>query len=169
MPDNDFASFIERRRGRALPSGAILNAEGDVLGTHHGAIRYTIGQRKGLGVALAHPVFVTRIDAASNTVVLGEGEDLEASGLIADDWAWSAPACTMEALLDDAGRAGLRVCAKVRYRQPDQDARLYRDGAPGEMRIAFDRPQRAIAPGQAVVIYQGDTVLGGGTAKRALR
>lgn len=169
VPDNDFASFIERRRGRALPSGAILNAEGNVLGTHHGAIRYTIGQRKGLGVALAHPVFVTRIDAASNTVVLGEGEDLEANGLIADDWTWSAPAHAMEALLDDAGDTGLRVCAKVRYRQPDQDARLYRGDAPGEMQLAFDRPQRAIAPGQAVVIYQEDTVLGGGTAKRALR
>lgn len=168
VPDNDFASFIERRRGRELPAGDIVNAAGEVLGRHRGAIRYTIGQRKGLGVALAHPVFVTRVDAASNTVVLGESEDLDAGGLAAGDWVWSAPAREMEDALDAAGERGLPVCAKVRYHQPDQRARLLRGDAPGEMHLEFELPQRAIAPGQAVVVYDGETVLGGGTALRAL-
>ncbi|MDY2778221.1 MAG: tRNA 2-thiouridine(34) synthase MnmA [Collinsella sp.] len=169
VPDNDFASFIERRRGRPLPEGDILDTRGNVLGRHRGAIRYTIGQRKGLGVAMAHPVFVTSIDSVCNTVTLGEGDDLLASALVADDWIWSAPAPSMEEALDDAGGHGLAVTAKVRYHQPDQRAVLRRGDAPGEMRIDFELPQRAIAPGQAVVVYDGDRVLGGGTARRAIR
>ena len=96
VPDNDFATFIELRRGQALPEGDIVNAAGDVLGRHHGAIRYTIGQRKGLGVALAHPVFVTSVDPQTNRIVLGESEDLMSRALVADDWIWSAPASRME-------------------------------------------------------------------------
>lgn len=167
VPDNDFATFIELRRGQALPEGDIVNAAGEVLGRHHGAIRYTIGQRKGLGVALAHPVFVTSVDPQANRVVLGESEDLMSRALVADDWIWSAPASRMEAALDRAGEAGVPVTAKVRYHQQDQPARLMRGDDPGSYRVVFDQPQRAIAPGQAVVVYQGDVVLGGGTAVAA--
>lgn len=167
VPDNDFATFIEMRRGQALPEGDIVNAAGEVLGRHHGAIRYTIGQRKGLGVALAHPVFVTSVDPQANRVVLGESEDLMSRALVADDWIWSAPASRMEAALDRAGEAGLPVTAKVRYHQQDQPARLMRGDDPGSYRVVFDQPQRAIAPGQAVVVYHGDVVLGGGTAVAA--
>lgn len=168
VADNDFASFIERRRGRELPEGDIVNAAGEVLGRHRGAIRYTIGQRKGLGVAMAHPVFVTRVDAALNTVVLGESEDLEARGLVAGDWTWCVAPGGAETALDDAGGRGLEVRAKVRYHQPDQAARLMRGERDGEMRLEFESPQRAIAPGQAVVVYDGDMVLGGGTAIAAI-
>ena len=168
VADNDFASFIERRRGRELPEGDIVNAAGEVLGRHRGAIRYTIGQRKGLGVAMAHPVFVTRVDAALNTVVLGESEDLEARGLVAGDWTWCVAPGRAETALDDAGGRGLEVRAKVRYHQPDQAARLMRGERDGEMRLEFESPQRAIAPGQAVVVYDGDMVLGGGTAMAAI-
>lgn len=167
VPDNDFATFIELRRGQALPEGDIVNAAGEVLGRHHGAIRYTIGQRKGLGVALAHPVFVTSVDPQANRIVLGESEDLMSRALVADDWIWSAPASRMEAALDRAGKAGVPVTAKVRYHQQDQPARLMRGDNPGSYRVVFDQPQRAIAPGQAVVVYQGDVVLGGGTAVAA--
>ena len=167
VPDNDFATFIELRRGQALPEGDIVNAAGDVLGRHHGAIRYTIGQRKGLGVALAHPVFVTSVDPQANRIVLGESEDLMSRALVADDWIWSAPASRMEAALDRAGEAGVPVTAKVRYHQQDQPARLMRGDNPGSYRVVFDQPQRAIAPGQAVVVYHGDVVLGGGTAVAA--
>lgn len=167
VPDNDFATFIELRRGQALPEGDIVNAAGEVLGRHHGAIRYTIGQRKGLGVALAHPVFVTSVDPQANRVVLGESEDLMSRALVADDWIWSAPASRMEAALDRAGDAGVPVTAKVRYHQQDQPARLMRGDNPGSYRVVFDQPQRAIAPGQAVVVYHGDVVLGGGTAVAA--
>ena len=167
VPDNDFATFIELRRGQALPEGDIVNAAGDVLGRHHGAIRYTIGQRKGLGVALAHPVFVTSVEPQANRIVLGESEDLMSRALVADDWIWSAPASRMEAAFDRAGEAGVPVTAKVRYHQQDQPARLMRGDNPGSYRVVFDQPQRAIAPGQAVVVYQGDVVLGGGTAVAA--
>lgn len=167
VPGNDFATFIELRRGQALPEGDIVNAAGEVLGRHHGAIRYTIGQRKGLGVALAHPVFVTSVDPQANRIVLGESEDLMSRALVADDWIWSAPASRMEAALDRAGEAGVPVTAKVRYHQQDQPARLMRGDNPGSYRVVFDQPQRAIAPGQAVVVYQGDVVLGGGTAVAA--
>lgn len=168
VPDDDFASYIERRRGRALPEGDIVDAAGNVLGRHRGAIRYTIGQRKGLGVACAHPVYVTAIDAAANTVTLGEADDLLASGLIADDWVWSAPADAMEELLDEAGAAGVPAGAKIRYHHPTRACRMRR-GADGSVELAFDEDERGIAPGQAVVAYAGDVVLGGGTVVRALR
>lgn len=170
VPGNDFASYIERRNGAPLPEGDIVDTSGKVLGHHHGAIRYTIGQRKGLGVACAHPVYVTGVDAAKNTVILGEVEDLMAHGLVADDWIWSAPADIMEGLLDEAGKAGLPVSAKIRYRHPARPARLRRAaGAAGTLELAFDEPERGIAPGQAVVVYAGGIVLGGGTVTRALK
>ena len=170
VPDGDYARFIEDRTGRAIEGGDIVWRDGSVVGHHAGALRYTIGQRKGLGVAMAHPVYVTGIDTATNTVQLGEASDLEARSLIADDWVWSAPADRMEAALD---RGGLRVTAKYRYHQKDQAALLTRasevDDAQGRIELTFDAPQRAIAPGQAVVIYDGDAVLGGGTVLKAIR
>ena len=166
VPDGDYAAFIEERTGQMLPSGDIVYRDGRVVGRHQGAIRYTVGQRKGLGVAMAHPVYVTGVDAAANTVMLGEAEDLMATGLVANDWVWSAPADLMEAQLD-AG--GICVAAKYRYHQKDQAALLTRSDKPGELHLAFDGPQRAIAPGQAVVVYAGDMVLGGGTVLRAER
>lgn len=166
VPKNDFAAFIERRRGRALPEGEVLDTAGNVLGRHHGAIRYTVGQRKGLGIAAAQPLYVTAIDAAANTVTLGSEQELMAGSLVAGDWVWTAPADEMEAALDGAGPEGLAVGAKIRYRQDDQAARLARSGE-GRVRIDFERPQRGIAPGQAVVVYRGDLVLGGGTVLRA--
>lgn len=165
VPGNDFATFIERRRGRALPEGEVLDTAGHVLGRHRGAIRYTVGQRKGLGIAAERPLYVTAIDAVANTVTLGNEENLMAGSLVAGDWVWTAPADEMEAALDSAGPEGLAVGAKIRYRQEDQAARLMRDEA-GRMRIDFEAPQRGIAPGQAVVIYRGDIVLGGGTVLR---
>lgn len=167
VPDGDFARYIEKRRGHALPAGDIVDAHGRVLGMHRGAIRYTVGQRKGLGVACAHPVYVTGIDARANTVTLGENDELMASALIADDWIWSAPASAMEALLDEAGDAGVPVSAKIRYHHPSHACRMYR--AENGIRLAFTAPERAIAPGQAVVVYALDTVLGGGTVREVPR
>lgn len=186
VPENDFATYIERRRGEKLPEGDIVDVSGKVLGRHQGAIRYTVGQRKGLGVACAHPVYVTRVDAESNTVTLGEVEDLMAHGLVADDWIWSAPAQVLETLLDEAGDAGLPVSAKIRYRHPARPAHMRRASgacaaaAEGDavigaaahggtaVEIVFDEPERGIAPGQAVVVYAGGVVIGGGTTLRAI-
>ncbi len=176
VPDGDFAGYIERRRGELLPEGDIVDATGAVLGHHQGAIRYTVGQRKGLGVAMLHPVYVTSVDARANTVTLGENADLMASALVADDWIWSAPAAEMRDALDAAGSAGVPVSAKIRYHQPSQTARLswgdassLHNGSSTVLRVTFSQPQRAIAPGQAVVVYDGDRVLGGGTALAAFR
>lgn len=163
IPDGDYAGYIERRTGRTLQPGDILWRDGSVVGTHAGALRYTIGQRKGLGVAMAHPVYVTGVNMDANTVTLGELEDLETRELLAEDWIWSAPAERMETALD-AG--GLRVAAKYRYHQRDQLGTLTR-AQNGRLRLIFDEPQRAIAPGQAVVVYQDDLVLGGGTVVAA--
>ena len=168
-PNNDFARYIEQREGRALPEGDILDTSGAVIGRHHGALRYTIGQRKGLGVAMLHPVYVTRVNAAANTVTLGEEADLMADALIADDWIWSAPEDRMQAQLDAAGAAGMPVSAKIRYHQPDQVAHISWGDKPSTLCISFEHVQRAIAPGQAVVVYDSDTVLGGGTVRQAMR
>ena len=165
VPDGDYVGFMERYTGKYYPDGDFLDVNGNVVGRHHGAVRYTNGQRKGLGVAMAHPVYVTGVDAANNIVHLGEAEDLTATALTADDWIWSAPADRMEAELTSGG---IRVGAKYRYRQKDQAATLTR-GADGQMLLTFDEPQRAIAPGQAVVIYRGDVVLGGGTVTGAIK
>ena len=165
IPDGDYAGYIERRCGHPAAPGDIVWRDGSVVGRHNGALRYTIGQRKGLG----------RRDGASRVCdgrrcrqqhrASGEAEDLTATALTADDWIWSAPADRMEAELD-AG--GIRVGAKYRYRQKDQAATLTR-GEDGQMLLTFDEPQRAIAPGQAVVVYHGDIVLGGGTVTGALK
>lgn len=179
VPDGDFAGYIERRRGELLPAGDIVDGEGAVLGRHEGALRYTVGQRRGLGVAMLHPMYVTGVDVAANTVTLGEEADLMARGLIADDWIWSAPAEGMRGILDEDARRGgpgVRVRARIRYHQTAQMAHLSWEDAssmhPGRqtrVRVTFDEAQRAIAPGQAVVVYAGDVVLGGGTTVAALR
>ena len=189
VPDGDYARYIEERTGCTLQPGDIRWRDGSVVGRHAGALRYTTGQRNGRGGAMAHPVYVTGIDTASNTVTLGEASDLEATALIAEDWIWSAPVEQMEAALD-AG--GIRVVAKYRYHQKDQAGLLTRAvaaeaGSPGAdtlgpiatsadrnattkaLKLTFDETQRAIAPGQAVVAYRGDTVIGGGTVTCALR
>lgn len=176
VPRNDFAHFIELRREHALPEGDILDTTGAVLGTHRGALRYTVGQRKGLGVAAAHPLYVTHIDMQTNTVTLGEEADLLASALIADDWIWSAPPSECNALLEQADEAGYARAARIRYHQQPQAARIRRaqtDERPPRtrgavMRIDFAEPQRAIAPGQTVVLYEGSRVLGGGRIRYAL-
>ena len=163
VADNDFASFIERWRGHTLPEGDVLAQDGRTLGRHSGAIRYTVGQRKGLGIAADRPLYVTAIDAVANTVTLGYEEDLLASALITEDWTWTGGAPARE--------AGVPLTAKIRYRQPDQACRLSRVTAgpdAGAMRLDFALPQKGIAPGQAVVVYRGDTVIGGGSVRRAL-
>ncbi len=142
IADGDYAGYIERRCGHPAASGDIVWRDDSVVGHHNGALRYTIGQRKGLGVAMAHPVYVTAVDAANNIVHLGEAEDLTATALTANDWIWSAPADRMEAELTSGG---IHVGAKYRYRQKDQAATL-RAAKTGKMLLTFDDPQRAIAP-----------------------
>lgn len=148
IPDGDFMEFICRYTGKNYGTGNFLDLEGNPVGTHDGAIRYTLGQRKGLGIAMGAPVYVCRKDMAENTVTVGPDEALYTSTLLAKDWNWLPfPDLTQP----------IRVSAKARYRHTPQPATVYPEG-----KVVFDTPQRAITPGQTVVLYQGDLVVGSG-------
>lgn len=152
VPDGDYAAFIERHTGKTFPEGNFVDLDGNVLGTHRGLIRYTVGQRKGLGIALGKPAFVCRKDEATNTVILGDNNDLFSKTLTAHD---------VNLIACDTLDGAVRVTAKVRYGQTEQPATVTMIGE-GRIRVDFDTPQRAIAAGQSVVLYDGDTVVGGG-------
>ncbi len=151
VPDGDYASVISHITGREYPDGSFVDEEGNVLGTHRGIIRYTVGQRKGLGLALKQPMYVKEKRTDTNEVVLCTNDALFSNELTAKDFN----------LLTDL-EGSVRVSAKIRYNQTEQGATVHLTGG-GMARIVFDEPQRAIAKGQAVVIYDGDRVLGGGT------
>lgn len=150
-----YARFVGERAGDRVRPGPIVDGAGRVVGRHEGVHRFTVGQRKGLGVALGKPTFVTRIDPESATVVLGEGDDLCATG--ADlDRVILAPGVALPA------RAGVRV----RYRHEPAPATVLPAGD-GRARVVFDAPVRAVTRGQVAVLYDGDVVLGGGRIARA--
>ena len=158
VPDGDYVAFMERYTGKDYPCGDFLDLEGNVVGKHQGAVRYTLGQRKGLGLAMGAPVYVCAKDMEKNTVTVGPNEALYATTLLASDWNWFPFAELTEPV---------RVTAKARYNQPPQPATVY----PEEnhtARVVFDAPQRALTPGQAVVLYDGDMVVGGGTITKVL-
>ncbi len=153
VPDGDYASFIESYSGRKYPVGDFVDLQGNVLGEHKGLIRYTTGQRKGLGLALPKPMYVCRICPESNTVVLGDNADLFSSELEADN---------INLIAADSLDGAIKAEVKVRYSQKAQPATVYQTDD-DRIRVIFDEPQRAITSGQAAVIYDGDTVIGGGT------
>ena len=155
VPDGDYARFMEQFTGKHYPAGDFLDRSGKVVGTHSGAVRYTLGQRKGLGLALGAPVYVCGKDMQANTVTVGPESELFDRIVYAEDVNWIAiPALT----------GPLRVTARTRYHQAEQQATVY--PAENGFRLEFDQPQRAPTPGQAAVLYQGDVVLGGGTITR---
>ena len=158
IPDGDHIGFMTRYRGTSYPPGDYLDLQGNVVGHHNGAAGYTIGQRKGLGIALGAPAYVCAKDMQRNTVTLGPNEALFKTTLRATDWNWFPfPALTEP----------IRVLAKVRYRHIPQWATVYPEEN-GTARVEFDEPQRAITTGQAVVLYDGDTIVGGGTITEVL-
>lgn len=152
IPDGDYARFIEYYTGKKFPKGNFVDKNGAILGEHRGIIRYTIGQRKGLGIALGKPAYVLSKDVVSNTVVLGSNEELFNDTVYAENVNWVSIECPTEPI---------RVSAKIRYNQKAQPGTLY----PLEndcVKVIFDTPQRAAAPGQALVFYSNDLLLGGG-------
>lgn len=200
VPDGDYVSFLSRYTGQTYSDGDLVDSEGNVLGKHHGAVGYTIGQRRGLGIAAKEPLYVIDKDMATNRVCIGTQTQLMADSLLAADWNW----------IGEVPREPIRATVKIRYNAKDQPAVL-RILSPDEIKnlgekdasgsishmgrgnestsgeedasfgsavgetdfgsvvaVTFDDPQRAIAPGQAAVAYQGDTVLGGGTIVRVL-
>jgi len=159
IPDGDYKAFLCRFTGKDYPCGDYLDLSGKVVGRHRGAVCYTRGQRKGLGLALGAPVYVCKKDMHANTVTVGPNEALFATTLLADDWNWFP----FEALTEP-----IRVFAKARYNQPPQPATVY-PAENGTAKVVFDQPQRALTPGQAVVLYDGDLVVGGGTITEVIK
>lgn len=158
VPDGNYLNFMERYTGKTYTPGDFLDENGNKIGTHRGAAGYTLGQRKGLGIAMGQPVYVCAKDMDKNTVTLGPNEALFHRELIADDWNWFP---------FDTLTSPLRCTAKSRSRQTEQPATVYPEEN-GKARVVFDEPQRAITPGQAVVLYDGDTVIGGGTIEKVM-
>ncbi|MCL2044280.1 MAG: tRNA 2-thiouridine(34) synthase MnmA [Treponema sp.] len=153
--DGSYASFIEQYTGKTYESGNFTDLQGNNLGRHKGIIHYTIGQRRGLAIALNKPVYVHSINVIDNTVIICEDKDLLCKTLEAADFNWIS--CNTIS-------GPIRVKAKIRYNQKEQWATAEQT-SPDTVRIEFDEPQRAIAKGQAAVLYDGDVVVGGGTIK----
>ena len=152
VPNGSYADFIERVLGQAAPPGDFLDREGRVLGRHRGLIRYTTGQHKGLGLSTAEPLYVLRKDPAANTVLLGPDSALWSRTLTAERMNWVS-------IPEPDGP--ISVTVKTRYSQREAEA-LAEPLPGGRLRVTFSEPQRAVAPGQAVVLYDGETVAGGG-------
>ena len=153
VPDGDYASFIEETRGEVFPEGNFVTLDGKVLGRHKGIIHYTVGQRKGLGLSMGYPVFVLEIRPETNEVVIGTNEDSMATRVRANKLNFM----TIEDLTEP-----MRVWAKIRYNHKGDWCTIEKTGE-DEVLCTFEKPQRAVTPGQALVFYDGEYVLGGGT------
>lgn len=160
IPDGDAGAFVDRELGEMAPGeGDYLNTAGEVIGRHKGITHYTIGQRKGLGIAAGHRIFVTKIDAAKNTVTLGESEEVFTDHLYGDHL------CYMEQERFDET---MEYTAKIRYSDPGTPCRVtYEKDEGGEeiLRVDFLQKVRAVTPGQALVLYHGEAVAGGGVIR----
>lgn len=152
VPDGDYAGFIERYSGKTCPAGDFVDADGNVLGRHKGIIHYTLGQRRGLGLPAANRLYVTGIDPESNTVTIGSNDDLMKTTLYARK---------VNLIAMDRIETPLRCSTKIRYRHKEQPCTVTQP-EDDLLKVVFDEPQRAITPGQSVVLYDGDVVLGGG-------
>ena len=152
VSDGDYARFITEYTGKTPPFGDVTDTSGKIVGKHNGIINYTIGQRKGLGIAFGVPMYVVGKDAVNNTVIVGQDKELFHNGLIARELNWiSIPELNGK----------LCVKAKTRYQQRERECEI-EPMENGRVRVNFSQPQRAITAGQRVVFYDGDTVVGGG-------
>jgi tRNA-specific 2-thiouridylase len=158
VPEDDYEAFLRSRTGLAIKPGPIVDGGGRVLGTHRGIPFYTIGQRKGLGVSAGKPIYVTHIDSARNTIVVGDDRETLRDELIASQVNF-IPFHKLD--------SEMSVKAKVRYKQRESEATISPAGE-GRVRVKFRAPQRAAAPGQSVVFYTGDVVVGGGIIERVV-
>ncbi len=153
VPSGDYVSVIEKVTSKVFPEGDFVNIFGEKIGNHRGHIHYTIGQRKGLGMGFGEKMYVLGKNVTKNEVILGNNNALFSGSLVANDFNW---------IISDNPPEKLRADVKIRYGAKEAPATVYVTDE-RTVRIEFDTPQRAIAPGQAVVLYDGDIVLGGGT------
>lgn len=162
VPDGDYARFIREYTGKTYPEGDFLLTDGSVIGRHRGVIGYTIGQRKGLGISYREPLYVTSKSAAENTVTLGTSQELFSSELTARDFNLIS--------LAEPPAEPIRVSVRTRYHAKEAPATAYFSALFKENNavvLKFDEPQRALSPGQAAVLYDGDVVVGGGIISEA--
>ena len=152
VPDGDYAGFIQRFSDRTFPEGDVIDTAGNLLGRHRGLHHYTVGQRKGLGIAAEAPLYVRRIDAAGNRVVLARAAEMFDRECTVTEVNW---------IPSPLPAAPVRCRARIRYHHPEQPCTVIPLSA-DSVRVVFDEPVRAITPGQAAVFYDGDVVLGGG-------
>lgn len=157
--NGSYADFIESYTKRALLPGDFVDRCGNVLGRHRGIARYTVGQRRGLGISFGEALYVCKTDSASNTVTLGREEELYSKTLTADN---------INLIACESIERPMRLSAKIRYGQKERSATVVQTGA-DELTVTFDEPQRAVCAGQALVLYDGDTVVGGGTISGSAR
>jgi tRNA-specific 2-thiouridylase len=152
VDDNNYGRYISENTNTEIKEGYFVDTQGNRLGMHKGIIHYTVGQRKGLGITFGKPMFVVTINPESNTVVLGNADEVFSSSLTASDLNF----ISINELNDD-----MRVKAKIRYSAREASATI--SPLPDKKaKVVFDEPQRAITPGQSIVFYDGDTVIGGG-------
>ena len=157
IPDGDYGAFLQRQVPERIPGeGNFVSTDGTVIGRHKGVTHYTIGQRKGLGIAMGHPVFVCEIRPETNEVVIGENEDIFSTDLICREVNYMGM---------EEGNEPAKCMAKIRYAHKGDVCSLEKLGD-GRMHVKFEKPVRAITPGQAVVFYDGEYVLGGGVIER---
>lgn len=152
VPDGDYVSFIKKYTGKCYPCGNYCDIDGNIIGQHDGVIGYTIGQRKGLGIALGKPMYVCRKDVITNTVYLGENKDLFSKELTA---------VNINLIPFDRIDESMRLWAKIRYNQKEQPCTVTQIDD-NTIKVVFDEPQRAVTTGQALVLYDEDVVVGGG-------
>lgn len=152
VPDGDYVSFIKGYNGKEYPKGLFVHKEGKIFGEHKGIVNYTIGQRKGLGVAYTKPLYVLDIQPDTQNVILGDNEDLFTDTVIAKN---------VNIISGKTLAEPIRVNARIRYRHKEQPATAWQDEN-GFLHVKFDEPQRAVTKGQYVVLFDGDEVLGGG-------
>jgi tRNA-specific 2-thiouridylase len=153
IPDNNYVDFLKKRKPEAFLSGSIVNSEGQVLGEHSGIIHFTVGQRRGLGIAAPHPLYVLEINMSKNEIVVGPNECLYKKELVADQVNW---------ISGDKILSPVPARVRIRYKHKETESLLVPLDSE-KIRVEFEKPQRAITPGQAVVFYEGNAVLGGGT------
>jgi tRNA-specific 2-thiouridylase len=159
IPNDDYKSFLEDKAPASLKPGEIIDTHGNVLGIHKGLPLYTVGQRKGLGIAAGTPLYVVALDNEKNALIVGTDKDVFASELIADD---------LNLINVDALTEPITLTAKIRYSAKEAPAHIVPQPN-GSVHIRFSQPQRAITPGQSIVFYEGDCVFGGGIINKVIR
>ncbi len=159
VPNDDYKTYLKQKAPHIFKPGDITDVNGNILGHHNGIAFYTIGQRKGLGIAAEHPLYVIRLDAKHNRVIVGENKNVFAHGLVAEN---------LNFIMKDSFDKPFTTSAKIRYGNKEATCEVIPLNGGKLAKIIFDEPQRAVTPGQSVVFYEGEYLLGGGVIRNII-